>query len=165
MEILKLLNTSEIAAQIINFLILLLLLRLFFWKRILALLDERKMRIASEFKKIEDTKQEVEKLKLEYTMQLSHIEETSKEKLRQTIEEGKKIIGDMKKEAHIEALKLIDSAKQDIQYKISKAKEEIKDEIVDLVIKSTQNLVSAKFTEEEDKKLIENFLKEIDKTQ
>ena len=47
MELLKLLSTSEIVAQILGFLLLFFLLRAFAWKRLLALLDERKARISS----------------------------------------------------------------------------------------------------------------------
>ena len=55
MDLLKLLTAKEIVAQIISFLLLMALLRVFAWKKLLNLLDERRARIASEFKKIEDT--------------------------------------------------------------------------------------------------------------
>ncbi len=48
MELLKLLSTNEIVAQVLSFLILLFLLRKFAWKKILKILDERKEKIALE---------------------------------------------------------------------------------------------------------------------
>ena len=66
MELLKLLSTSEIVAQILGFLLLFFLLRAFAWKRLLALLDERKARISSEFQKIEETKAALERIKTDY---------------------------------------------------------------------------------------------------
>ena len=56
MELLKLLNPSEIVIQIICFLLLFAFLRIFAWKHVLDLLDERRARIAAEFQKIEETK-------------------------------------------------------------------------------------------------------------
>jgi F0F1-type ATP synthase membrane subunit b/b' len=56
MELLKLLSGSEIVAQIISFLVLLFILRIFLWDKVLKVLDNRRERIASEFKQIEDTK-------------------------------------------------------------------------------------------------------------
>ena len=54
MEILKLLSANEIVAQILSFLLLLAILRIFAWKRLLKLLDDRRESIALEFRKIED---------------------------------------------------------------------------------------------------------------
>jgi F-type H+-transporting ATPase subunit b len=163
MELLKLLSTSEIVAQVVNFLILLFLLRLFFWKRILKLLDDRRDRISSEFKKIEDTKKEVEGLRSSYQTELARIEEKTKEKIREAVEEGKEIADNIKKDAHEEAQKIIDSARQDIKSEMARAKEEIKGQIVDLTIKATENLISEKLTETDNKKLVEDFLNQVDK--
>ena len=163
MELLKLLNTNEIIAQVINFLILLFLLRLFFWKRILKLLDQRKAKIHSELKRIEETKAELESLKSEYETQLDFIDDKAREKIREAVEEGKTIVGEMTKVAHREAQKIVESAKQDIKYEIAKAKEEMRDEIVDLTIKSAENLIGEKLTEADDKRLVEDFLKQVDK--
>ena len=60
MELLKLLSTSEIIAQVVNFLLLLILMRVFFWKKVLKLLDERRDRISSQLEHIENTKKEIE---------------------------------------------------------------------------------------------------------
>ena len=54
MGLLKLLNANEIAAQIITFLILLFLMKRFAWKPFFKVLDDRRERIASEFKKIDE---------------------------------------------------------------------------------------------------------------
>ena len=165
MELLKLLSANEIVAQAVSFLILLFLMRILFWKRILKVLDERRERITSELKKIEEAKLEVSGLKSEYETQLDFIDEKAREKIRDAVEEGKTIVGEMTKEAHQEAQKIIESAKQDIKYEIAKAKEEMRDEIVDLTIKSAQNLIGEKLTEADDKKLVEDFLKQLDKAE
>ena len=54
MELLKLLDTSQIVAQVISFLILFFILRILVWKRFLKALDDRRDHIAAEFKAIED---------------------------------------------------------------------------------------------------------------
>ena len=63
MGLLKLLNANEIAAQIITFLILLFLMKRFAWKPFLKVLDDRRERIASEFKKIDEAKSAAEKVR------------------------------------------------------------------------------------------------------
>jgi len=164
MEFFKLLSTNEIVAQIVNFLLLLFLLRIFFWKRILKILDARKSRIASELARIEETKQEVERLRLEYQKHLDSIDEESRARIEEALKKGRMLVDEMRKEAHDQAQKMVEAAKQDIRYKIAKAKEEVKEQLIDLTIKATQNLISEKLTPDDDKKIVEDFLREVDKT-
>jgi F-type H+-transporting ATPase subunit b len=163
MELLKLLSASEIVAQIINFLLLLFILRLFFWKRILKLLDERKARIASEFKNIEEAKKAAENLKAEYDSKLNSIEAIAKGKIQEAVDESKVKAIEIIKKANLEAQKTIDSARVDIKYEIRKAKEQLKEEIVDLTISAVEGVIKDKLTEADDKKIVEEFLKDIDK--
>ena len=157
------LSANEVIAQVLGFLLLLFLLRIFAWKRILGLLDERKARIASEFKKIEDAKAQIEALKSDYGLKLDKIEEVANLKIDEAIAEGKKITEEVRKKAHEEAQDIINSAKKNIGYELSKAKEQLKDEIVDLTMKATENMISEKLTGETDKKLVEDFLDKLDK--
>lgn len=163
MGLLKFLSANELVAEVVNFLILLILLRVFLWKRVLKLLDERKERIASQFKQIDDTRKELEALKADYGAKLSSIEETAKVKVWEAVSEGKKIIEEMRKKAHLEAQNIIESGKTDIKYQIAKAREELKDDIINLTMKATETVLWEKITEENDKKLVENFLQKIDK--
>jgi F-type H+-transporting ATPase subunit b len=163
MELLKLLSANEVIAQVINFLLLLILMRVFFWKKVLKLLDERRDRIASQLAHIEKTKKEVEGLKLDYEAQLNTIEDIKNLKIKEGVEEGRKESDEIKKEAQLNAQKIMDSAESDIKQEIAKAREELKDEIVDLTIKAVENIAGEKMSEKNDKKLIEDFLKGLDK--
>ncbi|PIU40993.1 MAG: ATP synthase F0 subunit B [Candidatus Omnitrophica bacterium CG07_land_8_20_14_0_80_42_15] len=164
MELLKLLSTSEIVAQVINFLLLLFILRIFLWKRILKLLDERKERISSGLKSIEDSKAEIERLKAEYETQLSSIENIARERIKEAVKEGSQVVNEIKKKAQMDAEKIIEAAKIDMKHEVARAKENLKDEIIALTMKATESLIEAKFTEENDKKLIGDFLKQVDET-
>lgn len=157
------LSSNEIIAQVLGFLLLLFLLRIFAWKRILGFLDERKDKISSEFKKIGEAKTEIEKLKSEYASRLDEIEETARVKLQETAEEGKRITEEIRKKANEDAQDVINNARDNIRYELTKAKEELKNEIVDLTIKATENVIRSKLTEEEDKGLIKDFLDKLDK--
>lgn len=163
MELLKLLNTNEIVAQVISFLVLFFLLRAFAWKKILGLLDQRKHLIASEFQKIDDVKAEVEILKRDYAQKLSAIEALAQKKIQDAVAEGRKITDEIRKKAFQDAEEIIVNAKASIRYELAKAKEELKENIIDLTMKATENLIQEKLSPEDDKKLVENFLKEMDK--
>ena len=162
MEFLKLLSTNEIIAQVISFLLLLFLLRIFAWKKLLKLLDDRKEKIASEFKSIDDAKLEISKLKTDYEARISNIEETAKVKIEQALENGRKITEEVREKAHEEAQGIINSAKKDIKYELEKAKEELKDKIIDLTISAAEMVIQEKLTAEDDKKIVKDFLEKVD---
>jgi len=162
MELLKLLSANEIIAQVISFLLLLFLLRIFAWKKLLKLLDDRKNRIASEFKNIEDTKQEIAQLKAGYDAKLLNIDEIARVKIDEAVASGRDITDEIRKKAHEEAQEIINNAKRDIKYELDKAKEELKDKIIDLTMSATEIVIQEKLTGEDDKKLVKDFLDKVD---
>ncbi|TBR18501.1 ATP synthase F0 subunit B [bacterium] len=162
MELLKLLSANEIVAQVLSFLILFFILRIFVWKRVLGLLDQRKERIASEFNRIEELKAQVGKLKTEYEGKLSAIEEAANRRIQEAIAEGRKINDEARKKAHEQAQEIITNAESNIKYELSKVKEELKDKIIDLTIAATESVIQEKLTPDADRKLVEDFLEKLE---
>ena len=163
-ELLKMLTANELVAQIISFLILFFLLRAFFWKRFLKLLDERKERVASEYKTIEEQKALAQKERAEYEEKLMAIEDAAKKKIQEAVSEGQKIIQQIKEEARNEAAKIITDAKEHVSLELVKAKEELKDEMVDLVLDATEQLLAEKMDDQEDRRVVKDFLDKLDKS-
>lgn len=157
------LDIQQILTQAVGFLILLGLLKILFWKPLLSLLDERKEKIASEFRQIEETKAEFTKLKLEYEAKLEAIEESAREKIRLAVLDGQRLSEEIKAKANSDAQATIEHAKSEIKYELSKAKIELKDRIVELVVGGLENVVEEKLTDKEDIKVVEAFLERIDK--
>lgn len=131
----------------------------------MRLLDSRKERIASEFKRIEETKADIEKTRLEYEARLAKIEEKANQIIQDAIAQGREITDEVRKKANLEAQDIIDNARQNVKYELTKAKEELRDSIINLTIKATESVIQEKFTEGDDKKLISNFLDNIDKVE
>ncbi len=163
MDLLKQLSTNEIFAQIIGFLLLLFLLRAFAWKKLLKLLDDRREKIASEFKKIEDTQAEIAKLRSEYDKKLSDIDETSKVKIQEAMVRAKQLAGEVRESSQHEARKILEKAQENIDIELARAKEELKNKVVDLTINTAEKIIKEKLTEEKDRKLVSEFIEEIDK--
>lgn len=163
MELLKMLSASEILAQIISFLLVLFLLKKFAWKKLLALLDARKEKIASEFKLIDSTKEELAGLKAQYAQRLSLIEEEARKLINAAISEGRAITDEIRKKAYQDAQDIIENARQNIKFELANAKQELKEKIIDLSIGAAENVIQEKLTEEGDRKLVDDFLERIDK--
>ena len=162
MELLKLLSTSQIVAQIISFFILLIILRVFLWKRFLKVLDDRRTRIADTLRDIETAKLEAEKNKADYAAVVGKIDEMAKIKIQEASSEGRRLAEEIVENARVEADKMVDNAKESIRQEMVKAKGELKEEIVDLAIKVSEKLIQAELTEKQDKRLVEEFLNEIE---
>jgi F-type H+-transporting ATPase subunit b len=162
MELLKLLSVNEIVAQIISFLIMFFLLRAFAWKPLLKLLDARKARIAAEFKAIEDSKQGIAELQSQYQKKLDGADSEAQLMIKEAVRQGQKLSEELTRVAHQDAQKIIDSARADIKYELAKAKEELKDQIIDLTINAAETVIEDKLTEAEDRKIVRDFLDKMD---
>jgi F-type H+-transporting ATPase subunit b len=162
MEFLKLLSASQIFAQIVTFLFFLFILRIFFWKRVLALLDERRKRIAAELESAQKAQSEAEQLRFEYENRLADIDRAAQVKITEAVEEGRGLIEEARKKAQIEAQGIIERAKEDIRFETAKAMEELKNKVIDLTISATENLLQEKVDDETDRKIVKDFLNHID---
>ncbi|MFA6130293.1 MAG: F0F1 ATP synthase subunit B [Candidatus Omnitrophota bacterium] len=162
MELLKMLSASEIFAQVLSFFLLLFLLRIFAWKKILGLLDQRKDRIHSEFEKIEEVKLEISKLKSDYESKIAAIHELAEVKIKEAVEEGRKISAQMHKQAYENAQDIINDARKQVKYEISQVQEKIRDKIVDIALGAARSVIQEKLTEDGDRKIVESFIKEME---
>ena len=163
MELLKLLDTSQIIAQIISFVILFFILRLFLWRRFLKVLDGRKEHIASELKKIEESKAEAAALKADYETRLEKIDRIAHARIEEAVLEGKRMASEIKNDADAQARKIIEKSEEALRAEFSRAREELRDQIVDITISAAEKVVEEKLTEKGDRKIVEDFLNRLDK--
>ena len=154
---------QEILTQIFCFLIILILLRIFAWRPILKLLDERKKRIASEFDNIEKAKQEMAKLREEYEVKLKEIDLEARKRIQEAIAEGQKMAADLQIEAREEAKKVLDRAKENIELEVAKAKVELRDDIVNMAILATEKISNERLDDAKHKELIVEFIEGVEK--
>ncbi|HOW36503.1 MAG TPA: F0F1 ATP synthase subunit B [Candidatus Omnitrophota bacterium] len=164
MELLKLLSANEIVAQLICFLLLFFILRAFAWKKFLKILDDRKERIASDFRSIEEAKAEIARIKADYDTRLNTIEETARARIQEAVSAGQALSRDIQGKARDDAQKILETAKENIKQELSKAKQELKTQVVDLTIAATERIIKEKLTKETDKKLIADLVSEIEKS-
>ncbi|MBI2018678.1 hypothetical protein HYS96_03120 [Candidatus Daviesbacteria bacterium] len=105
-------NPILLAAQVVNFLILLWLLNKFLYKPIIRVLEERKQKVAEANKNAE----EIEKKLLQITA-------LKEEEILKAVKEGEKII----KEASDEALQIIENGRRQYEEIIKNARKDAKE--------------------------------------
>ncbi len=163
MELLKLLSTNEIVAQIITFMILLFLMKRFAWKPFLKVLDDRRERIASEFKKIDTIKAEVNKIKADYEAKVAAIEAEAKAKIQAAAEEARKVAEEIRQGARKDSEQIFAKAQESIKAEVAKAEEALKDRIVNLTVDIAAKVVQERLTVDDDKAIVETFIKDMEK--
>ena len=157
------LSIQEILTQAGAFVLLVWVLKKMAWKPLLKLLDERRETIRKNFEEIEQTKKDLEALKVDYERSQARIEEDARQKIQLGIDEGKRIARELQEEARREARKILEKAKEDIQLEIAKAKVTLRSEIADLTLAATERLLEEKLDETKDKEIVLNFIEDLEK--
>ena len=163
MEILKLINFQMVLAQMVCFFLVLFLLKKFLWKPVFAMLEDRRNKIQEELKAVSDAKADVLKLKSEYAAALAKIGETAQQKIREGEQQGEARAREIKDKARQDADHIIEDSRKEIRFELTKAREALRTEVVNMVITVTEKMIQEKLTFDTDKKLIESMLKEMEK--
>lgn len=154
------LNVSQIIIQIIGFLVMLWILKKFGWKPLLDLLEVRREKIKSEFDSIDAKKADVDQLISKYEQKLKEIEADSRNKIQEAVEEGHKIGLEIQKDAQNQAKETLNKVKSEIEGEIAKAKNQLKNDMVDLVMTITNKILKEDLDPANQKKLIAQFIEE-----
>jgi F-type H+-transporting ATPase subunit b len=162
MELFKLLSANELVAQAASFLILLLLMRIFVWRRVFKMLDKRKEKIASDLSKIEKDKENAAGIKAEYEARLRLVDVEAQKLIQAAVQEGKKVTEEIRQQAREEGHEIVENARKAVQFELEKARKELKEELVDITIKAAENLIEEKLTVEQDRRIVEDFLQRIE---
>ena len=152
---------SQFVANVLAFLLLLAILKKFAWGALLRLIDERREKIASEFRSIEDAKKELEKLKAQYQESLAKIEEDARGKIQASILEGRRIAMEIEEDARAHARETLEKTKTAPELEVAKARVELKEQVVDLAIQLSHKVLQQHLDEETDRRMIEAFIQEI----
>ena len=152
---------AQFVVNILAFLLLLAILKKFAWGTLLKLIDERKEKIASEFRSIEEAKKELVQLKVEYQQRLDKIEEEARGKIQQAISEGRRIGMEIEEDARAHARATLEKTKEAVTLEVGKARSELKEQVVDLAIQITHKVLQQHLDEETDRRMIEGFIQEI----
>lgn len=163
MELFKLLNGQLILAQVVCFFLALLVLRMFLWKPVFGILEERRKKVDDQMKAIEEAKAEAARLRAEVEQALLKIDETAQKRFKEAEQLGEQRVREMREKARQEAERIIDDARSELKYEFMRSREALKGEIVDMVMKVTEQMIQEKLTFDEDKKIIEGFLTELEK--
>ena len=163
MEILNQFGVQPIllAAQVVNFLILLLILKKFMYKPLLKVLDERKKKIAESLKNAEeiekrlaDTNVEVEKILAKAVNEGQKIMDQSKEAAVQITEDARKSAIEILSKANEQALGVMQAERVKLQ-------QEVRENLGDLVTLALEKVTGITISKKEQKEIIEKEVRNL----
>lgn len=154
------LEIGQIVSQIFAFLIVLWVMKRYAWKPLLGIMEERKKKIQSEFDYIDEQKNEIKKTIDEYHEKLAEIDKQAKVVLQNAVIEGRQMASEIQKEAHHQSEALLVKTQEEIQNEIGKAKVQLKNDLVDIIIATTQKVIQTELDSEKQKKLVAKFIDE-----
>lgn len=149
--------------QMIGFLIVFWVLRRYAWGPLMAMLEERRMRIASEVQTTEKLRREAEELKAEFENQLKGIEAQARQRIQEAVAEGRQVAEEIKATAHQEAQDIIQKAKAGVEMEYKKARVELRAEIVNTALGAAERLLEKSLDTEEHRKMVDRFLSDLQK--
>jgi F-type H+-transporting ATPase subunit b len=154
-------NLGYLISQIINFLLLLVILRVFLYKPIVNMLDKRRETIRTQLEEADTARSEAEAAKQEYDKQL----EEAKEERRSMLAEAREQADKMREE-------ILEKARGDAQALVAKTEEEMEalrrqtivgaqSEIVELAMAAAGKVVGESLDEKAQRRLIQEFISEV----
>jgi F-type H+-transporting ATPase subunit b len=148
-------------AFVINFIILLVLLKKFLYKPVLNMLDERTRKVRNSMEWAEATKRDYEQAKVEVQRQIEKGRQEAQAILAQAVQKGEGLKEEAKREAALQAKTIVEKARQELEAERDKMVEDLRKEFVSLLILASEKVIRQTLDKDKQSKLIAETLEQI----
>ncbi len=148
-------------AQVVNFTILLVLLRLFLYKPVLKILEERKTKIAKSLKDAEEIEKRLADTQTEQEKLLGKAQTESSKLIAEAKEEAKELSEKTLAEARTAVEEMLAKNGQRLKLEREEMMSEVKGEIAVLVTAAAAKVVGKSVDQMDNKKMVDETIKEI----
>lgn len=152
---------AELGTHILAFVIFIFILRKLAFKPLLKVIDERREKIEADFKKAEDLAEDAEKSKKRYEKQLEEIEAKAREKMQESIDEGKRIAAEIQQKAREDAESLLQRAKKNTEIELANARKQLRKDVVELTLAATEKVLREQVDRAAHTRHIDKFIDEV----
>lgn len=150
-----------LAAQVVNFLILLFILKRFFYKPILKILEERKNKIANSIKQAEEIEKRLLSLESEREERLKKADAEAKAIIIEAGKQSDSLINDARLKAKHEIEKLIEKNNEAMRKTRDKLYQEIRMDLANLISIGLQKITKGVLTKKDHQDLIKETVKNL----
>jgi len=149
---------------ILTFLVLLALLAKFAWRPLLQALESRQNAIRKSLDDAQLARQELERLNQESAQILNRARVEADQIIVRSRADAERLREEMKQRARAEADGIVKNAERQIQLETARALQQIRTEAVDLSIMIASKLIQKNLTKEDNERLIEEALRQVEGT-
>jgi len=153
-------NAPLLIAQLVNFTLLFILIYMFGFKRILAMLDERSRKVAEGLEKAEQIKQQAAEADKALRAQLDTARKESQAIIAQAAQMGERAKEEAREAAKKEAEILIARAKGEIQRERDEIVESLRREFAEIAILGAEKVIQQRLDREGNRKIVDKVLEE-----
>jgi F-type H+-transporting ATPase subunit b len=155
-------DPAILVAYIVNFVILLILLRLFLYKPVLKMLNERRQKIQESLEQADKVRQEAEIQQADFQRELEEARKTSQEAAARAAQETEKMREAILAEARKEAEQIREQARQQIEVERQQTMAELQRQVADLAVELTRKVIgeTVAVDEQAQRTLVQRFLQE-----
>ncbi len=151
-------NPATIIFTLINALIIFLIFRIFLYKPVCKILDQRKELAAKEISDAQAAKEAAEKTEQEYLAKLADAKAEASEIMKQATARAQAREEEIIADANKSAAEIRVKAEEAIERDKKRAMNEIKDEISDIVVMAATKVVEKEISAKDNENLISEFL-------
>lgn len=151
---------SNFFFSILNLIVLYFILKKILFRPVTNHMTDRANKIQEAIDSAARTKDMIEEMKLEYDEKIRNSTEEGKKIVNEYIDKANKEYEDILKKAKESSNKLIDEAREEIEIEKKQALMEIKEEISDLVLRVGEKLIKKNLDDEDNRKIISDFIKD-----
>ena len=156
-------SIPTLITQIVSFIILLVLLRVFAYKPIMKMLDERSRRVKESMEQAESVKQQSARAEEELKKQIEQASREGQDRIARAIQAGEDLKQKAEEDAKKQAESLLGRARQEIQQERDEAIDGVRREFADLTVLAAGKVIGKSLNKEDHRELIDKVLKESSK--
>ncbi len=153
-------NLPVLIAQLLNFFLLLVVLRIFLYRPILDLLDRRAQRVREGLEAAEQSKERAAQAEQEVAQQLDEARRQGQALVTQAQETANRIQDEARGQARREGEVLLERARNEIQLERDRAIAELRKEFADLTVSAAEKVIGQSLDRQAHRRLIDEVLAE-----
>ncbi|WP_270583865.1 F0F1 ATP synthase subunit B [Bacillus smithii] len=153
-------NSGDIIFQLLMFIILLALLKKYAWDPLVGIMKQREDHIANEIEAAEKSRVEANKFLEETRQELKKAREDAQALIENAKKQGERQKDEIIAAARQEAERLKESAKAEINRQKEQAVAELRDQVASLSVLIASKVIEKELSEQDQEKLIQDFIKE-----
>ena len=149
---------KSIIIQLCATIILFLIVRIFLWKKVTKVIEQKEQNEREAFKSLEDAKKEAQTIRDEISVELENKKQEGNEIIERAKQKSYREAEEIIKKAQIDASMRIEDAKEQIQKEVAKANEEIKKEIIETAYLLAEEIIKREIDQSKYDELVNEFI-------